>query len=139
VAGSSDEFSLIAGGAEIVTLVEAAADYAEMKVGVAYTPSSDQTRANDSTITVDNVIVRVVGDGGAALLDTAPAIEDGAVDGQIVIIQGTHGTSTVAIADNVNTQLSGGATATLSTGDNLVLMWDAGDGDWYEISRVTDN
>lgn len=100
-----------------------------------YTPSSDQARADDSTITVANTIVRVVGDGGAALLDTDPAIADGAADGQYLIIQGTHDTNTVEIANAVNTQLAGSASMVLGKGDTLTLIWDAGESLWLETSR----
>ncbi|RLA02964.1 MAG: hypothetical protein DRQ47_06005 [Gammaproteobacteria bacterium] len=100
-----------------------------------FSPSSDQTRADDSTITIDNVIIRVAGDGGAAVLDVDPAIEDGVEDGQIVIIQGTHDTNTVQIVDAVNTQLAAAAAMTLGKGDSLYLAWDSGESNWYEISR----
>ena len=104
--------------------------------GTIYTPSADQARANDSTITIANTIVRVAGDGGAAVLDTAPAIEDGSADGQMVIIQGTHDTNTVQIVDNVNTQLAGGVAITLGKGDTIQLIWDSGESDWYELNRA---
>jgi len=100
-----------------------------------YTPSSDQTRTDDSTILVDNTIIRVVGDGGAVTLDVSPAIEDGVSDGQMIIIQGTHNTNTVTIADDCNCQLDSGASAVLGQGDTIQLIWDSGDSDWYEISR----
>ncbi len=132
---SADQLSSIAGGAEIVRYVEAAADYVDHKVGTAYTPSSDQARLDDSVITIDNTIVRVVGDGGAVLLDTDPAVEDGVSDGQMVILQGTSDVNTVAVADAVNTALAGAATATLGQGDIVQLIWDAGDSVWYEVSR----
>ena len=96
-------------------------------------PDSDQARLDDSTITIDNGIVRVAGDGGAAVLDSGDAIEDGAVDGQMVIIQGTHDTNTVQIADNVNTALTG--VVTLGAGDTLQLIWDKDESLWYEVSR----
>ena len=99
------------------------------------TPQADQARADDSTITITRKIVRVAGDGGAALLDTDPAVEDGVADGQEVIIQGTHDTNTVAIADACNTALAGAVTATLGAGDTLYLIWDSGDSLWYEVSR----
>ena len=131
----ANQLSLIAGGVEIVRYVEAAADYVNHKVGTVYTPSSDQARLDDTAITIDNTIVRVAGDGGAALLDTDPAIEDGVSDGQMIIIQGTSDVNTVAIADAVNTALAGGVTFTMGQGDTIQLIWDAGDSVWYEVSR----
>ena len=126
-----DSLALIAGAVKMMELTEAVSDYCMTRVSTAYLPSADQARANDSTITIDNTIVRVVGDGAAALLDVAPAIEDGAVDGQMIIIQGTSDANTVAIADNVNTQLPGGTTITLGIGDIAGFIWDSGDSDWY--------
>lgn len=99
-----------------------------------YVPSHDQVILNDSAILVDNSIVRVVG-SGAVVLDTAPAIEDGFEDGQKIIIQGTHDTNTVQIADNCNCQLAGGIAMTLGKGDTIQLIWDSGDSEWYEITR----
>ncbi|XOU94231.1 MAG: beta strand repeat-containing protein [Candidatus Kerfeldbacteria bacterium] len=103
--------------------------------GFALTPSTDQTREATSTITIDNGIVRVVSDGGGIVLGST-AIEDGAADGQIVIIQGTHDTNTVQIPNAANTALVGDAAITLGKGDNIQLMWDSGDSLWYEISRA---
>jgi len=99
------------------------------------TPSSTQTVANDAYIDSTNGIVPVAGDGGSATLDTAPAISDGVLDGQTIIVQGTHDTNTVVIADNCNTQLAGGAAMTLGLGDTITLIWRSGTSDWYETSR----
>jgi hypothetical protein len=95
-----------------------------------------QTRANDSAITVRSAIARVVGDGGAVVLDTAPAIADGCGDGQALIIQGTDDANTVQIADNCNCQLAGGAAVTLGKGDTITLQWNSVDSDWYELNRA---
>ena len=115
--------------------VDSSAPRVDIDAAFTFTPSADQARADDSTITIDNGIVRVVGDGGAAVLDTNPAIEDGAADGQMVIIQGTHDVNTVQIADNVNTALAAGGAVTLGAGDTIQLIWDSGDSLWYEVSR----
>jgi len=100
-----------------------------------FTPSSDQARLDDSTITIDNTITRVVGSGGAVVLDVDPAIENGAFDGQMIIIQGTSDANTVQIADNCNAQLAGAAAMTLGKGDTIQLIWDNGETEWYEVSR----
>ncbi len=98
-------------------------------------PSADQTLANDATVVCGGyTTARVVGDGGAAVLDTAPAIADGLYDGQTCYIEGTSDTNTVQIADNVNTQLPGGTAVTLGKGDILTMQWDSGDSDWYQVS-----
>jgi hypothetical protein len=130
---TDDALSLIAGGVEGIRITESTSDYVEHKVGTAYTPSGDQSVANDATITIDNTIVRIVGDGGVALLDNDPAIEDGISDGQMIIIQGTG--NVVTIADGVNTALDGDANVALGQGDTIQLIWDAGDSVWYEVSR----
>ena len=80
---------------------------------------------DDASIAVTHTIERIGGNGGAVLLDLAPAISDGATDGQTVILQGTHETNTVTIADNVNTQLAGGVSMELGDNDILALMWDS--------------
>lgn len=101
-----------------------------------FTPSSDTAQANDSAVNCNaNTIARVVGDGGATVLDADPAISDGASDGQVCIIQGTSDTNTVEIADAVNTALAGDAAVTLGQGDILQVVWDSGDSLWYEMSR----
>jgi len=100
-----------------------------------FSPSGDEARLDDSAITCADSLNRVVGDGGAVVLDTAPAIADGAYDGQLCMIQGTDDTNTVQVADNVNVQLAGGVAFTLGKGDTLTVVWDSGDSDWYEISR----
>jgi len=132
---SADELTIAAGGAAVVKAVEAGADYVEHVVGTVYTPSVAQSLSDDEAITIDNTIVRVVGNGGAALLDADPAIENGAADGQMIIIQGTNDVSTVTIADAVNTALAGGASVALGAGDTVQLIWDAGNSIWYEVSR----
>ena len=79
--------------------------------------------------------MRIAGDGGATVLDTDPAIDDGTYDGQTLIIQGTHDTNTVQIADACNTALSGNVDFTLGLGDTLSLVWDAGSSIWFETGR----
>ncbi len=106
---------------------------------VIYTPNAlsnaGTSVADDAAITVINTIMRMVGADADALLDTDPAVNDGIADGQIVIIQGTADGNTVTIADNVNTQLAGGASMTLGDGDVLCLMWDSNFSMWIEQYR----
>jgi len=99
------------------------------------TTGAPTTYANDTSIVVAYTLVRVAGDGGATVLDTDPAIADGGKDGQILILQGTHDTNTVQIADACNTALSGNVAFTLGLGDTLSLVWDAGSSIWWELSR----
>ena len=100
-----------------------------------FTPSGDQTRADDSTIDCTNTITRVVGDGDAVILDVAPSVADGIADGQVCTMQGTSDTNTVQVADNTNIQLAGGVDFNMGKGDTLTAVWDSGDSDWYEVSR----
>jgi len=104
-----------------------------------YTPdattASGTSVADDAAITVTNTIMRMVGADADAVLDTDPAIVDGAADGQIVYIFGTADANTVTIADAVNTQLAAGASVTLGIGDNICLIWDDGSSLWREVSR----
>ena len=105
-----------------------------------YTPNAASnaptTVSDDGAITVTNTIMRVDGVDADALLDTDPAINDGASDGQIVIIQGTSDGATVTIADNVNTQLNGAANCTLGDGDVICLMFDSNYSMWIELYRT---
>ena len=108
--------------------------------GVAFPPNVASNAvtdsvADDGAITVTNGIQRVAGIDADAVLDTDPAVNDGFADGQLVIIQGTADGNTVTIADNVNTQLDGGANFTLGDGDTIQLMWDSNYSMWIEISR----
>jgi hypothetical protein len=97
-------------------------------------PSADQALAADAAFDCDEGINRIVGSGGAVVLSATPSINDGDLDGQICYVQGTSA-NTVQINDNTNVQLAGGANFVMGQGDMLVLAWDAGDSDWYEISR----
>lgn len=109
-------------------------------MGVAFTPNTTTAAgtsvSDDGCIKVTNSVMRVVGADADAVLDTSPAINDGTLDGQIVYIFGTSDANTVTIADNCNTQLVGGVSCTLGILDNIVLMWDAGNSNWVEISRA---
>jgi len=99
------------------------------------TSAAGTSVADDAAITVTKGIMRMVGADADALLDTDPAINDGATDGQVVIIQGTADANLVSIADNVNTQLSGGVTMSLGDGDIISLMWDSDYSMWIELYR----
>lgn len=102
---------------------------------LSYAPSADTAQANDSAVSCANGIMRIVGDGGATLLDTDPAISDGLTDGQTCIIEGTSDTNTVTIADGNNIEFDGGVNFIMGIGDTLWIHWDSGDSTWYEISR----
>ncbi len=102
---------------------------------IAYLPSADQSVADDAAVTCTDTITRVVGADVDAVLDTEPAINDGTEDGQYCILQGTADGNLVTVHDAVNTQLNGGGAFSLGIGDTLVVIWDAGESLWIEVSR----
>jgi len=130
-----DSLNIVANNVTATDDFSITADTMVVNSEVAYTPSSDQSQANDSAITVTKRVMRVVGDGGAVVLDTSPSVNDGEYDGQEVVIQGTSDVNTVQITDNTNVQLDEDTAVTLGKGDTLHLLWDSGDSDWYELGR----
>ena len=122
-------------GSDTALKYDAGDDNWKINCELSYVPDTDQTRAADSTITVNGALVRVGAVNDLDSLDVNPAIEDGISDGQIVIIQGIDDSKRLTIVDNCNTQLSAGNEVVLGKGDTIMLIWDAGDSDWYEVSR----
>lgn len=96
---------------------------------------ADQSLSDDGAITCGDKVERVVGNGGAVVLDADPAINDGENESQTCIIQGTHDTNTVLITDGLGVELAGGVDFTLGKGDTLMITWDDDEDTWYEISR----
>ena len=109
--------------------------HVELDHAPVYVPSSDEALAADAAFDCDEGLNRIAGSGGAVTLSASPSINDGDHDGQMCYVQGTDDTNTVTINDNTNAQLAGGTAFTAGKGDTIVLIWDSGDGDWYEISR----
>jgi hypothetical protein len=108
-----------------------------------YTPSTDFTIRNTPALQPTQSYIRVVGNyagaPGAVIVTSTPSIADGS-DGERLLIQGTSDTNTVTYQDESNLgnsglQLAGGADITLGVGDTIELIYDAGDDNWYEISR----
>lgn len=96
--------------------------------------SSPVSLAGNATLTPTSSIVRVIGSGGAVTLSAATSIANG-TEGQILIIEGTDDTNTVAIADNSNVQTAAGVTRTLGLGDTLTLIFiGSGSNDWFELA-----
>lgn len=109
------------------------------KVGLAYEPSSAQSLSDDGAVDCSaDTVVRVVGDGGAAVLDADPAIVDGVLDGQMCIIQGTDDTNTVQIMDAVNTAFAS-ADYTFASGDVMTIMWWDAESEWIQVGEFMDN
>lgn len=138
--GSFDEFFRLDGttGVDGVVFTKVGS-FDDLIIGgsFALTPSGDQTMLDDGAIDCSTGIARVVADGiGGALLDTDPAISDGAYDGQICIVEGTSDANKVTIVDGVNTALDGGVSALFENLDNMTFMWDLGESLWIETGRV---
>lgn len=105
---------------------------------IAWKPSGDLSLTASSAIAVKRGIMRLVG-AGSIVLTSTPSLVDG-IDGQIVILQGTSDTNMVKLQDEAQLASSGlrltsGADFTLGKGDTLMLIYDAGDDLWYELSR----
>lgn len=102
---------------------------------IALAPNSSLSVSAGTSITVTNGIMRVVGSGGAVDITANPQIAAGNNDGQIVIIKGLSDTNTVRFDDGAGLELNSGLSFTLGRRDTLVLMYDAVDGVWIEVSR----
>lgn len=101
------------------------------------TTQAVQTLAAGTAIVANDRRVRVVGSGGAVTSTAAPTIADG-VDGQVLIVEGTHDTNTITLSDvgtlpSSNLRL-GDTTRVLAKGETLTLMFDGTDSLWYELS-----
>jgi len=88
---------------------------------------------------IANKITRIQGDAGAVTVSATPSIVAG-TDGQIIILQGDSDTNTVTLNDEATTpgstlELTADQNMSLSKGYILVLVYDAGDAKWYEITR----
>lgn len=131
-----DTLCFTAGGACLFKAVEDTTDYVITTASPVFTPTGDQSLAADAALSCGGAgVVRIVGNGGAVVLSAAPSVSDGVSDGQVCIIQGTSDANTVQVNDNTNIQLAGGVNFVMGQGDTLMVHWDSGDSDWYEISR----
>ncbi len=95
--------------------------------------------AEDSLPTPIKTLIRVGGNGAAKTLTSTPTIQD-AIDGTIIIIEGTNNVNTVTFQDtnalpNSGLELNVNSNAVLGNGDTLQVMYDAGYDRWVEISR----
>lgn len=93
----------------------------------AWTPSSVQTLAAGTTLTVTNGHMYVDGSGGAVTLTSTPNIANG-TEGECVTIWGDDGTNTVTFQDadnlaNSGLALAGDVNAVLGLGDNIELCY----------------
>lgn len=98
------------------------------------TTGAIRTLASGENLTPDASRIKVVGAGAVTLV---PGVTDGR-DGQVLIIQGTDDTNTVAFTDfdsnNTSNIQLGSTTRTLGKGDILELVFDNDASLWYEVS-----
>lgn len=95
--------------------------------------SADNTLSAGGTLTTTRNWHRIQGNGAAVTLSTGTAIANGAANGQLLLLTGTHATNTVTLNDAANTRLNGNIT--LGLYDALLLIWDSAIGDWIELAR----
>jgi len=79
-------------------------------------------------------LIKISGRGGAVDVSANPQIEDG-TDGQIIILRQTHNTNTVLFENGNGLLLDGHVAFTMDNGDMLMLMYNATNDWWQEISR----
>jgi hypothetical protein len=106
----------------------------EVNGSLALTPSNLINIAAGDSLTVTNSIIRIAGNGSPINLSSNPQIADG-TNGQIIIIKGTSDINTVTFDDGDGLALTNAISVTLGNKDTLVLMYDAIDDLWIEISR----
>lgn len=112
---------------------------------VSVDPSATTSIVAATGITVSNKVMRIQGSGGAVTITALPSINANfTVDGFELVLQGDSDTNTVTLQDE--SQLTGSKlklqdtlNQTLGKGDILKLMYDAGDGYWYQSSPTVNN
>lgn len=127
IAGSTGSFTTLA-----------ASGAATLSGPLATPPSGLQTLAAANLITAGSAKIRVVGNGGPVVMTSTPTIALGTIDGQELLVQGTHDTNTVQLQDNGSLAGSklrlGAANRTLGEGDTIRFSWDSTLGFWLETS-----
>ncbi len=96
----------------------------------------NSTVAASATLTQTGKIHRMTGDGGAITLDATTAIADGVVDGQLLILEGVHATSTVSVPDAANTDIGGTIILGTSNIRFLTLRWHTSRSLWVMVSSA---
>lgn len=86
--------------------------------------SASQVLLAGGTITPSAPLMYVHGSPGTVELDGSQAVEDGSVDGQLLMLVGDHATQFVTILDGANVELNGTASVTLQQGATLQLRWN---------------
>jgi len=104
-------------------------------LAIAPAPVSLASGAQITAANLAQAMLRIQGSGGAypVLLGT-PQIVAG-IDGQMLILIGASPTNTVKLVQGTGLRLAGGVSFTFTTGDILVLLYDASTSLWTEVSR----
>lgn len=106
-------------------------------VGIRRQKITNSTLAANATLTPATERHRVNGSGGAVTLHATTAIADGSIDGQMLVLEGTHATNTVTIIGGANTDQNGDVELGLSPFTRaIVFNWNAQRGLWIEESRT---
>lgn len=100
-------------------------------------PIQDVTASGGIEITGDYMKIR--GDGGAVTVTATPSVEEAAIEGHLIKLQGASGTNTVTLQDESSLSgsklnLYGGNNVTLGMGDVLVLIYNENSGAYYQVS-----
>ncbi len=85
-------------------------------------------------VTPTKSIMKIQGDGGAVNISADPQIVDG-TDGQILILKGTSDINTVQLDPGAGLSLTDSLSFVLGDKDTLMLIYDADEDLWLEISR----
>lgn len=117
------------------TLTNSDFNNATLNGSTAFTPSGTTLMNAATALTVTNPIMRIAGDGSAQIMTANPQINDGASDGQLLVIKGTDSTNFVRFVNGNGLKLAFGTSFTVGAGDMLTLIYDAVDDEWIELSR----
>ena len=99
-------------------------------------PAVTATLGASDAVPASSLTARVSGDGGPVDLTSNPQVAAGTYDGQQLWVVGGHATNTVQLDDGDCLLLAGGASAVLGEGSALLLMWDAPNSRWIELTRT---
>lgn len=101
---------------------------------VIFNPSLQTGLDGTTSIPSETSIVRVSSNGGPVLMSANPQIADGK-DGQSIIIKGHSSVDTIQFTDGSGLALKDGVSFTLGYRSMLMLIYDALDDIWIEVSR----
>lgn len=115
-------------------------------------PSLDRLALGSQTVTlaagdavpIDKPFVRIVSGGGTVNLASTPSISTtGAVDGQILIVQGTDDTDDVLIKDETNlagskVRIHGAANLVFGNLTSAIFLFDSTRGEWVQTAYRVD-